>query len=97
MQVGGLTAQPGASDGGLIKACHGHTNSEPEIDGCEESPDEVAIKFNGTCSRLSAGAACLVYLRSGGMLLGAFAVLVAVITQTTRILSDWWIRRVWQQ
>jgi ABC-type multidrug transport system fused ATPase/permease subunit len=79
------------NSGGLIKARHGHTNSQA-ADDCIETPEEIAAKFNGTCKRLSAFEAGLVYFKSGGMLLGLFCIFIFAFTQTTRIMGDWWIR-----
>lgn len=75
----------------LIKARHGHTASQLP-DDCIETPAEIAAKFNGTCKRLSAVQAGMVYFRSGGLLLGLFSIFVFAFTQTTRIMGDWWIR-----
>lgn len=77
----------------LIKARHGHTASQLP-DDCIETPAEIAAKFNGTCKRLSAVQAGMVYFRSGGLLLGLFSIFVFAFTQTTRIMGDWWIRCV---
>jgi hypothetical protein len=79
------------NSGGLIKAHHAKTSSQV-ADDLVETPEEIAAKFNGTCKRLSAVQAGLVYFRSGGMLLGLFSVFVFAFTQTTRIMGDWWIR-----
>jgi hypothetical protein len=81
------------SSNGLIKARHGHTASQLP-DDCIETPEEIAAKFNGTCKRLSAVQAGMVYFRSGGMLLGIFSIFIFAFTQTTRIMGDWWIRWV---
>jgi hypothetical protein len=80
---------------GLIKARHGHADSVfTGQDDCPETPEEVAAKFSGTCKRLTASRAALVYWQSGGMLFGMFCLFVFAFTQTTRIMGDWWIRCV---
>ncbi|KAF6262121.1 P-loop containing nucleoside triphosphate hydrolase protein [Scenedesmus sp. NREL 46B-D3] len=50
------------SSNGLIKARHGHTDSQAAE--CVETPEEIEAKFNGTCKRLSAVQAGLVYFRA---------------------------------
>ncbi len=76
---------------GLIKARHGN-DSQTALDECLETPEEIASKFDGTCKRLSAGAATMVYWKSGGMAFGLLSLFVFAFTQTTRIIGDWWIR-----
>jgi hypothetical protein len=61
-------------------------------DECEETPEEIARKFNGTCKRLGPGSAASVYWGSGGYLLGVVSLVIFGVTQATRIISDWWIR-----
>ena len=73
------------SSNGLIPAKH----SEELY---QETPEEIAKKFNGTCSRLSAGGAAFVYWKAGGLLLGIFSLAIFMLTQTVRIVGDWWIR-----
>lgn len=78
---------------GLIKARHGG-DSQAALDELQETPEEIANKFSGTCKRMTALQAGVVYWKSGGMLLGLVSVFVFAVAQTTRIMGDWWIRYV---
>lgn len=64
------------------------------VDDLVESAGEIASKFNGTCKRLGAGQAAYVYWQSGGLTLGLISLFIFALTQTTRIMGDWWIRWV---
>eukprot|EP00879_Flechtneria_rotunda_P005406 GHRR01005697.1.p1 GENE.GHRR01005697.1~~GHRR01005697.1.p1 ORF type:complete len:938 (+),score=327.51 GHRR01005697.1:3324-6137(+) len=79
-----------ASSGGNMKPQT--DKSQATLDECLETPEEIASQFNGTCKRLTASQAFLVYWKSGGMVLGAISAFIFAFTQTTRIMSDWWIR-----
>jgi hypothetical protein len=57
-----------------------------------QSEDEIRAEFAGVVRRLSAGRAFMVYWAAGGLLFGAFSLLVFMATQTCRIYSDLWIR-----
>ncbi|KAF8071336.1 abcC3 [Scenedesmus sp. PABB004] len=78
-----------AAGGALIKA----RRDDAPLDECLESAEDAAAKFSGTCARLSACDASLVYWRAGGVALSAACLFVFALTQTTRIMGDWWIRR----
>ncbi|KIY99894.1 ABC transporter, multidrug resistance associated protein [Monoraphidium neglectum] len=62
------------------------------FDPCKETPEEIAAKFSGTAPRLTARRAAFIYWRSGGLVLGVVSLAIFAITQTTRIIGDWWIR-----
>lgn len=80
-----------SSGQGLIKAKHGG-DSQVALNDLVETPEEIAAKFNGSCKRLTAAQAFMVYLRSGGVVLGLLSLGIFAFTQTTRIMGDWWIR-----
>jgi ABC-type multidrug transport system fused ATPase/permease subunit len=99
----GSSAQASSSGSSHIPAEHGHNNSShhnppsstrpptPPLPA-PETADEVASKFSGRCRRLGAQPAALVYLRAGGPLFFAASLLVFALTQSARIIGDWWIR-----
>ncbi|GFR52364.1 hypothetical protein Agub_g14922 [Astrephomene gubernaculifera] len=66
--------------------------SEDANPNLEETPEEIAALFNGVPRRLSAMASFGVYVKSGGVLLFVLSIMIFMLTQTVRILSDTWIR-----
>ncbi len=75
-------------DGSTIKAKREHRRQP----SCVEAPEEIQAKFSGTAKRLPPAQAAMVYLRSGGVVLGLGSAFIFAFTQTTRIIGDWWIR-----
>ena len=53
---------------------------------------QIAGKFNGCPKRLTALQAADHYWAAGGRLLGLASLAVFAVTQTARIIGDWWIR-----
>jgi hypothetical protein len=76
------------NDGSLIAAKHPSAVEDLPV----ETPEEIAKKFNGTCSMLSAKSAAFTYWQAGGLILGLFSLGIFMLSQSTRILGDWWIR-----
>ncbi|KAG2483865.1 hypothetical protein HYH03_017317 [Edaphochlamys debaryana] len=74
---------------GLGRVSEEHQGANPTL---EESPEEIAALFNGIPRRLSAGRSFYCYVRSGGTILFVCSILIFMLTQTVRILSDTWIR-----
>lgn len=90
---GGSLPRADRSDGSLIKAGRGPLDGDGDEDeACRETPEQVAKQFSGTAPRVTAGEAALVYWRAGGRLLAVASVTIFAVTQTTRIIGDWWIR-----
>jgi len=58
----------------------------------DETPEQIASKFNGVPRRLTPGAAFMVYWAAGGIIFGIFSFYLFMVTQTCRIYSDLWIR-----
>ncbi len=63
-----------------------------DLDDCTQTPEQVAAQFNGVATRVSVGQAALRYIAAGGYLLGTASLFIFMLTQTTRIMGDWWIR-----
>lgn len=53
---------------------------------------QIAKKFSGTPERLTAAQAAFQYWQAGGLSLGVISLCIFAVTQTTRIMGDWWIR-----
>uniref|UniRef100_A0A7S0VCE4 ABC transporter n=2 Tax=Polytomella parva TaxID=51329 RepID=A0A7S0VCE4_9CHLO len=63
-----------------------------DLAALEQSPEEIAAQFNGIPKRLTAGQAFHKYFQAGGAVLGFVSIIFFGFTQTTRIISDTWIR-----
>ncbi|GBF99292.1 ABC transporter [Raphidocelis subcapitata] len=90
-------APPKPAGGGMVESQSATSliragGSQVEEPVPPETPEEIAAKFSGTVKRLTAAQAAYFYWASGGRLLGVMSLTVFAVTQTTRIISDWWIR-----
>eukprot|EP00798_Chlamydomonas_sp_ICE-L_P017393 gene17393-23693_t len=68
---------------------HVFGGEKPNVD---ETPEQIARKFMGTVPLLTPGQAFMVYWKAGGILFGAFSIILFMLSQTTRIFSDLWVR-----